>query len=195
MDTELIQAIGRVIERLSIIWFAGFSLWCGWRLFYRTVNEPDHQAEFAFKSFVVKLQRVAPGIFFAVFGCVVLSLGLRAPLTLDRKCEGGNCETRTSYATGTTSEEALKRLSALNLIVRLANTSTDMQLAQADRAELRSRGETLDQIRMETIRVIAGADKLRTWVDYRERFRRDPETVPLQHRSAVEEIENLMVRR
>lgn len=71
--------VGRVIERLITVGFAGLSLVLGYRLFLVT---EQHNGELLAKtgSYSLKMSRVAPGVFFAAFGCAVLSYSLfKAP--------------------------------------------------------------------------------------------------------------------
>jgi hypothetical protein len=81
VSTEQIFALGRVIERLLICTIGGVSLVLGWNLF-RVGVVTQQAAELSAKGWRLNLKRVGPGVFFAVFGAVVLSLSLRSPLNL-----------------------------------------------------------------------------------------------------------------
>jgi hypothetical protein len=88
MDSESLLIISRSLERLLIVVFAGASLWMGWQLFLRVANTTDQQAEFSYKDMVVRLQRVGPGVFFALFGAVVLSISLSNSLVVSNPSGG-----------------------------------------------------------------------------------------------------------
>jgi hypothetical protein len=81
MPAEEIFATGRVVERLLVCVFAGLSLTYGWNLF-RVGVLTEQSAELTSKGWRVNLKRVGPGVFFALFGCIVLSISLKSPLTL-----------------------------------------------------------------------------------------------------------------
>jgi hypothetical protein len=71
----------RAIERILTVLFSGVSLVLGWNLFKVGIVQ-DQQAEFANKSFTVKLQKVGPGVFFALFSIVGFVYALSRPLDL-----------------------------------------------------------------------------------------------------------------
>jgi hypothetical protein len=81
VSADQILVTGRVIERILVCVFAGASLLCGWNLF-RVGVVTEQSAGFSGKGISANLRRVGPGIFFALFGSIVLSLALRAPLDI-----------------------------------------------------------------------------------------------------------------
>jgi hypothetical protein len=80
MTEPLILACARATERLLICLFGGLSLGWGWNLFRIGVVDPQ-AGELDLKSWRIKFQRVGPGVFFALFGAVILVTGLSRPLT------------------------------------------------------------------------------------------------------------------
>jgi hypothetical protein len=81
MSTEQFFALGRIIERLLICAFGGISLVLGWNLF-RVGVVTQQTADLSAKGWRVNLQRVGPGVFFALFGTAILSLSLHNSLKL-----------------------------------------------------------------------------------------------------------------
>ncbi|KAA3641165.1 MAG: hypothetical protein DWP92_01695 [Armatimonadetes bacterium] len=77
---EVIFAVGRVSERLLITVAGGMSLVMGWSLYKKGVLDTQ-EAELTKGTFSLKLTKVGPGVFFAIFGCAILVAGLRSPLT------------------------------------------------------------------------------------------------------------------
>jgi hypothetical protein len=61
--------------------FGGLSLTYGWNLFRVGVLN-EQSAELSARGWRVNLKRVGPGAFFALFGCAVLAVSLRSPLSL-----------------------------------------------------------------------------------------------------------------
>jgi hypothetical protein len=81
MTIDEILALGRVVERLLVCVFAGTSLGYGWNLF-RVGIVGDQSAEFGGAGWKANLRKVGPGVFFALFGALVLVFALRSPLDL-----------------------------------------------------------------------------------------------------------------
>lgn len=63
--------VGRVAERLLITVFGGLSLVLGWYLFLKGIVNPS-SADAAMGAMKIRLSRVAPGTFFAIFGAGLL---------------------------------------------------------------------------------------------------------------------------
>src|SRR5258708_3248791 len=81
MDTELALALGRVFERLLVCLFAGAAIIAGYHLFRVGIVDPQ-AADLRSQSFSLKLQKCGPGIFFALFGTVILSMCLSESLKI-----------------------------------------------------------------------------------------------------------------
>ncbi|GAB3517771.1 hypothetical protein [Photobacterium alginatilyticum] len=80
MDIEIIRGI----ERLIIVIFSGASIFLGWNLFRVGVVDPQ-SAVFSGKGYKFALQKAGPGVFFALFGSIVLSIALINGLTRTTK--------------------------------------------------------------------------------------------------------------
>src|SRR4051812_22590218 len=76
MDVTTTFIIVRALERLIIVLIGGASLWMGWQLFLRLQTELDQKAELAYKNLSFKLERVGPGVFFALFGAAILGIAI-----------------------------------------------------------------------------------------------------------------------
>lgn len=81
MTSDEMLVLGRIAERLIITVFSGFAIYAGYQLFKIGVVDPQ-SGELKGKGFSVKLQRCGPGIFFALFGAIILGMGLANPLTI-----------------------------------------------------------------------------------------------------------------
>lgn len=71
MDVEVIRAF----ERLLVVAFSGASIILGWHLFKIGVVSPQ-SGSLSGKGFKITLLKVGPGIFFSLFGSIVLSISL-----------------------------------------------------------------------------------------------------------------------
>lgn len=122
MDVETIRAI----ERIIIVIFAGTSIVLGWHLFKIGVVSPQ-SGDFSGKGFKFSLQKVGPGIFFSLFGAVILSLALINGLktetihlseTFNKK--RGIKEVRNVYLANSQQESNIERLSvSINTLEQL----------------------------------------------------------------------------
>lgn len=80
MSVEEILAATRGAERLIISFGAILAIFLGYKLF-RIVAAGEGSAEGGFKGLTVKFERLAPGVFFALFGSAVLAWNLSHPVT------------------------------------------------------------------------------------------------------------------
>ena len=80
MDHEMLGLMFRGIERLIIVTAAFAAIWQGFRLFSTVVSDKG-SFEGYMGEWKVKLQRVAPGVFFACFGAIILSFSVSAPFS------------------------------------------------------------------------------------------------------------------
>lgn len=108
MDPSIISAWSRALERIAIVGLSGLSLILGWDLFRRGVLD-SQSADFKAHSWSVRLQRVGPGIFFALFATVTFVSAISHPLEITT---GNHAKQQTKAAasdvpTATTEENKL----------------------------------------------------------------------------------------
>jgi hypothetical protein len=99
MDSELIAVTARHVERLLIVLAGAASIYLGYRMFLaipraKTVAETGEGKLELPGGVSIYVTRVGPGVFFALFGAVILGFGLYQGLRLEVK------EQRTTAATG-----------------------------------------------------------------------------------------------
>jgi hypothetical protein len=78
METADIGLLLRGFERLIIVLAAALSVWLGYRLFSLVVADRG-SFDGKFGEWQIKLQRIAPGVFFALFGAAILAFALNVP--------------------------------------------------------------------------------------------------------------------
>ena len=81
MDPSIVLALSRGMERLAIVGLSGLSLVLGWDLFRRGVLNAQN-ADFKAHGWSIRLQRVGPGIFFALFATVAFVAAVTHPLEI-----------------------------------------------------------------------------------------------------------------
>ena len=167
--------LGRVIERLIICVFGGVSLVCGWNLF--RVGIADRQtAELAVKDWRIKLQRVGPGVFFALFGAAVLVVSLRSPVSIGPQIASFQQTKNESaappmvpmsaivYEAEGEKEDAEKRLLdsvlAINTYERTMTQERLKELTEPEKQALDKSKRALDQLKNSLISAKFGNDAL-----------------------------------
>ena len=88
MDSELIAVAARHLERLLIVVAGGLSIYLGYRMFLAIPRAPKGAETGEGKlelpgGVSIYVTRVGPGVFFALFGAVILGLGLHHGLTFE----------------------------------------------------------------------------------------------------------------
>lgn len=181
MDDSLI--VGRVVERLLITLFGGISLAFGWNLF-RVGVANEQVAELAKADLKVKLQKVGPGVFFALFGTLVLIAGLLNPLRVSPPATAGESATPElgtfSYLSG--SEVAAKQtVQSLNTLLDIVPPESEVgPLVVADVADLASVRPEIEALRNDIARGFIGEAAFDAWRQWGQVYLSDESRVPSQ---------------
>jgi hypothetical protein len=88
MDSDLIAIAARHLERLLIVIAGGLSIVLGYRMFLAIPRAGGDKGEGKLElpgGISVYVTRVGPGVFFALFGAVILGLGLQQGLKLESR--------------------------------------------------------------------------------------------------------------
>jgi len=81
---EEIVSILRMVERLLVVGFAGLSIYLGYRLFFQLPSEQQNEGKFELPGIKIVLTKVGPGIFFSVFGSIILLQSLHEKIELSK---------------------------------------------------------------------------------------------------------------
>ena len=131
----MVLAVGRAAERLIVDTVFGVSLVLGWNLFrVGIVNEQS--AEASGKGWKVRLQKVGPGVFFALFGSIGLVVALQRPLDIKTGNSTTGATFEVSSAAGQTNDileyvEALTTVESLGIPDNGAHSVTTDALLRA----------------------------------------------------------------
>lgn len=129
MDTESVGLLFRGSERLIVVLAAFSAIWLGYRLFDRVVSDRG-AFEGKIGEWQIKLQRIAPGVFFAMFGASILVFALNAPFkqTPSSGSVGGETQSTTEYVNpqvaATEQTRALDAIVAMSTAISLLNNPT-----------------------------------------------------------------------
>ncbi len=74
----------RMVERITAVVIAGFSIYFGYRLFFHLPFERTHGGQLELPGVKIVLSRVGPGVFFAAFGSMLLYHSITAEIKVSR---------------------------------------------------------------------------------------------------------------
>ena len=154
MDPEAITTVARSAERLIICLSGAASLAMGWNLFKVGVVGPQ-SGELKGKDWSVKLQRCGPGIFFALFGAIILIFSIQGQLRLNPAAAAATA-TQTAQISYYGGQDAQSRLQMVQSINRIEADVSELQ------RELESDASVAAKIRLKTLdAAMANLKKLR----------------------------------
>ena len=199
MVDDSILLVGRFIERLMVVSGGGLSLAFGWHLFKIGVVT-DQRAELAKKDIRVQFEKVGPGVFFALFGAVILIISLCRPLVFSERTRSDHRRTEElktiTYFTAENEHEILQHVKALNsqlqLITHEGFSNPAQPIRQADRDDLLKTMPTIVHLRNYIVSQKFGLGALQVWTQYGHEFLMDPAEVPQRHRDLLSEMEAWM---
>lgn len=163
------------------------SLFLGWRLFYRANDQADQSGSLTWRSFAFSFKRLGPGVLFALFGAITLAIALRSPLDIRNTNGAGGNSFR--YLGGHRPVEALV---ALNNAYRISAFPVSEAISGVDREALAANKDVFDALRLTLAEQTAGKDDFYQWKTYRERLQTDPESIPEDHRDAVQRVQLML---
>ena len=196
MDGAAVFFLGRLAERILVVACGGLSLPFGWHLF-KTGVLTDQSAEFSRKEISVRLQKVGPGVFFAIFGAAILALSLYRPLVVsDTEPESGHGGLSISYLAAETDQGALQTVRALNTQIQIITRDGVKRLgqpeAQNDLEDLLRTMDTTERLRDYIVVQKFGRDAMEVWRRHGSSFLRSPANVPQEHRSVLSNMVDWM---
>jgi hypothetical protein len=125
----------RMIERIVAVLIGGLSIYLGYRLFFHLPYEKSHQGELELPGVKIVLSRVGPGIFFGVFGTLVMYYSLTNPVVnkkgngeefIGASVQSGQAVSNTMVtSTPQQRSKALTSIEMLNCVERLLGGMTE----------------------------------------------------------------------
>lgn len=191
--------IFRGLERLIIILFSGMSLVLGWHLFKIGVLS-EQQSEIKAGDIWIKLQKVGPGVFFALFGVVVFIYSLSSPFnfelsSVDTKQPFDDADTpivvKGSYLSQD-QKKYLKLSKSINTIKEIYETTATPNFSNSDKQLLLVSIENLEKERDVWIAAFFGKNSLSLWASKGNDYLISPENVSKKDRESLNEIEPWM---
>jgi hypothetical protein len=190
MDNSEIVLWGRTIERLLTVGFSGLSIVLGWSLFKARLLK-DQTAEFTSKSWTIRLERVGPGIFFALFGVLGLLYAQQHPLHLtgydkDHSSSENQSGFEVNYS-GPGRDEARNELRAINTIDAIAIPAAEAHPNDGERAAVEKAKAILDSRKQYLLRLELG-DSLARYEKWKAEADTDPSATSRLSRADAEQF-------
>jgi len=189
----------RGMERLIIILFSGLSLVLGWHLFKIGILS-EQQSEIKVGDIWIKLQKVGPGVFFALFGVVVFIYSLSSPFDFElsnykkeQPTENNNTPLVVKGSYLTQSQKKYLELSkSINTIKEIYETTAMPNYSNSDKQLLLTSIENLEKERDVWIVTLFGKNSLSLWASKGNDYLISPESVGQKERESLKAIEPWM---
>jgi hypothetical protein len=198
---ELI-ALGRVAERILAVLIAGASLFLGASLFRQRIATTQ-TAEFKTETWTIKLERVGPGIFFALFGAAVLIIGILTQANISgptAAAQSNETAAAVSYLGPDAQQVLSDRILALNTLLSFFHHDQPERTLPAHIEKVVGAQKIYTDMRNEAAVALFGR-KFRIWTKYSEQQPVDASEIPLTDtefpgepnvRQVYEEVDKVM---
>ena len=150
MDPQTLTIVFRMMERILGIGIGAMLIYFGYRLFLDVKGRKDGSGDFSFSGGnKIKLSKVGPGVFFALFGAGLVFMSLFRPVTITTTGgsggtpKSGEASVKFMGVSGLPETDAerlamrrnaMKRIAALNKVAAQLQPTTSAQ----DRGEIQS---------------------------------------------------------
>lgn len=205
MDITTILGIGRIAERLIIVIISGLSIYMGFKLF--AINSAKsiaagEEAEFSYKTFLLKLKNVGPGIFFSLFGSAIIITSLINPLNIHETKENPNSKDSSlnnynvKYLSEYEKKDLRRWIIALNMVTSIVNLPQEQTIPSPDRFLLKKNATITVELRNYLLGLYFTPQKRDTWLRWKDVLAMNPNEVPsdlLEITSAVDRLGSLTI--
>jgi hypothetical protein len=196
MDIMEQLIVFRGIERLLIIIFSGLSLVLGWHLFKIGILS-EQKSEIKAGDVFIRLQKVGPGVFFALFGVAVFIYALSSPVNFEflNHVEPKPGTDKTPHLDGKGSyfsqdqEKYLVLSKSINTIKIIYDTTAPPNISNSDKRLLNAAIANLEKERDLWIATLYGMKLLSLWKEKGDEYLISPENVDQNTRKQFSAIE------
>jgi hypothetical protein len=162
-DTQML-ILARALERLIVVGFSGISIVLGWNLF-RVKMVKDQAADFTTKDIQIRLARVGPGIFFAMFGMGGLLFSLARPVDVKFSSVPTPTAHESPSATpssirfgASTPSDQRRQVAAINTVKVICGTSVNGARTEREKTAQTEALDVLDRLRRQMLISRFGTD-------------------------------------
>lgn len=173
MDSIQMMVIGRGIERLFISSSAILSIYFGYKLF-RSGIDAVQVGDIRFLGWVIALKQVGPGIFFALFGTILLSVSamnnIKFENSLVKNEETGVQQQNNSVSFFGSADDQLRKAQVKGLQSAISAATCEDINPCPDRIPLKNAKLFLEALRKEILEKKLGDDILVFWDSNKQAF-------------------------
>jgi hypothetical protein len=203
MDATDIIVLGRVVERLLIVASGGLSLILGWHLFIRNITL-EQSGELISGTLSIKLLKVGPGIFFALFGSVILGISISNTASIKQPENRHENNPTIPLPTFKPDINYFGKIDSNNLRIQtIATLNSTLELLSPNvinnpsvlQVELDSLSEAREQIvhiKDQWITTIEGTDSMELWNLHKDQFAQNPASLREVVRLPLSKVQLLM---
>jgi hypothetical protein len=190
MESELFLSYFRGAERLLIVFFGGMSLLLGWHLFKLGVVR-DQRAEIKKGDFAVNLQKVGPGVFFALFGAAILVISIIYGLKSGAKNDDEGGSGPSYFVVNSSKQDNFEKVKAINTLRSISRLPPDSDFSVMKTKLLRSQAQ-LHKIRDALIEASVGKKKYDIWRKHRNDYLANRELIDDETLRVLDDINKWM---
>lgn len=197
MELITILGIGRIAERLIIVVIAGLSFYFGYRLFNIKSSKSEEEAEFSYKTFLIKLKKVGPGVFFSLFGSAIVITSLINPLSYNAEVKQPYIENdgppinSFKYLSDSEKNDLRRWIISLNFITSIAEFPINHNITSPDRSLLKENSIIAIEIRNYLLGMYFNPQKRDTWLRWKDTLSNNPNEVPEDILETVRAVDKL----
>lgn len=193
MDIFESIVVYRGIERILIVLFSGLSFVLGWHLFKVGILS-EQKAEVKAGEIFIKLQKVGPGVFFALFGASVFIYSLSSPFAYKESSTPSNDSDKPFSFTYLYQDQSkyLELSKSINTLKDIFELLPNNNLSSNDQRLVNRALVKLESERNVWVVSIFGKKTYEAWIKNGEDFLINPENVKKEIRDHLEEIKPWM---
>jgi hypothetical protein len=165
MNPTEILAWSRAFERPLITSLCGMSIYLGYRLFRLGILDAQ-EGTIASYGWKVNLEKVGPGVFFALFGAIGLTVSILRNVKIDMSDGNGRPTASVSSLTSADTQLVRSEIRALNAAIDYKDTNCDALRGDPDRANV-----FLRLARQNLLETVFSKEDLQNWETNKELFR------------------------
>ena len=196
MASFTVAVLAIALERAMVVASALVAIVLGWNLFTRAII-PNQSGSFSFGDWKVELKTVGPGVFFSLFGTIVLVYVLLKPAQYSTNTASGPASSVTTIsALGMDQAEdniTLSYVRAINTIAEIQKIAAQpatpaAPLLPAQINDLGTAAGLLAQLRQHILVGKFGMPLVDEWAKYGQTYQTDKQSLPLNVKSDLDQI-------
>jgi hypothetical protein len=188
MATFVVAVVAVALERIMVVGAAILAILLGWNLFTRAII-PNQSGTISLGDWKVELKTVGPGVFFSLFGTIVLVYVLIKPaqytanLPADGSASSGGSVTAIGVGTaadivGQSYVRAINTIGEIQAQVSVQPAAAPATLLPTQRTDLAAASGLLNQLRTSILVAKFGRPLVDEWTQYSTTYQNSKQSLP-----------------